>query len=115
MDVEASDERQGGTATRKMAKRLTKRRESSRFWYGGLTGDEITPDRGRSGPGRLGDPAGSVHRDPLHSQLADRLEETYQRLSPQLGRTNPNLQVVEASTTWFHGCKKSDMKRGGLW
>jgi hypothetical protein len=55
----------GETATRRWAKR----RESSSFWYGGLVGDEITFDCS------IG--AGPVHRDPLDSQPADRLEEAY--------------------------------------
>ena len=58
----------GGTATRRQAKR----RESSRSWYGGLAGDEINPDCSYW--------AGSVHRDPLDSRLADRLEEAYRWL-----------------------------------
>jgi hypothetical protein len=61
-------------ATRKVAMR----RESSRFWYGGLTGDEITPDRGRSGPGRLRDPCTGTRWITAGKQSADRLEETYQ-------------------------------------
>ena len=55
----------GETATRGW----TKRRESSSFWYGGLVGDEITLD--------CSDGVGPVHRDPLDSQPADRLEEAY--------------------------------------
>ena len=55
----------GGTATR----RGTKRRESSSSWYGGIARDEITFDCS------IG--AGPVHRDPLDSQPADRLEEAY--------------------------------------
>ena len=46
------------------------------LWYGGLTGDEITPDRGVVDSA----PVGSVRSDPLDSQLADRLEETYRQL-----------------------------------
>ena len=51
------------------------------IWYGGLTGDGITPDRGRCGQGACGVRA----RDPLDSQLADRLEETYRQSLPRRG------------------------------
>ena len=46
---------------------MAKRRESSRFWYGELTGDVQNPDRAVTR-------AGLVFRDPLDSLfLADRM------------------------------------------